>query len=145
MTSIKLINLGNITRHIDVTCAILLRDGLILAAQRSAVMNLPYKWEFPGGKIDPGESPEECLHRELIEELGIRVRVGQRLPVSTHQYSAFTVTLHPYICTIESGEIVLHEHEAIKWLPPNELHSLDWAEADVPVVASYLSLQSESF
>lgn len=65
MTSIKLINLGNITRHIDVTCAILLRDGLILAAQRSAVMNLPFKWEFPGGKIDPGESPEECLNREL--------------------------------------------------------------------------------
>ena len=126
-------------RHIHVTCAIIERDGLVLAAQRSAVMSLPLKWEFPGGKIHPGESPEECLRRELLEELGIHVRVGKILPPSTHQYPAVIVTLYPFVCAIESGEIVLHEHAAITWLPAEELHSLDWADADLPVVEEYLA------
>ncbi|WP_298272348.1 (deoxy)nucleoside triphosphate pyrophosphohydrolase [Geobacter sp.] len=132
-------------KHLHVTCAIIERDGLVLAAQRSAAMSLPLKWEFPGGKIDPGESPEECLRRELVEEMGIHVRVGQSLPASTHQYPTFTVTLHPFVCTIETGEIVLHEHAAIAWLPPNELHTLDWAEADVPVIESYRAERGEGF
>ncbi len=124
-------------KHLHVTCAIIERDGLVLAAQRSATMSLPLKWEFPGGKIDPGESPEEYLRRELVEEMGVHVRVGQSLPVRTHQYPTFVVTLYPFLCTIESGEIVLHEHAAVNWLPPDELHTLDWAEADLPVIAAY--------
>ena len=95
--------------HIQVTCAIVERDGLVLAAQRSAVMSLRLKWEFPGGKINHGESTEECLRRELFEELSIQVSVGKSLPVSTYQYPTFTVTLHPFICSIEEGEIVLNE------------------------------------
>jgi 8-oxo-dGTP diphosphatase len=130
----------SVVKHLHVTCAIIERDGLILAAQRSADMNMPLKWEFPGGKIDPGETPEACLIREILEEMGIRIRVGVSLPSSTHQYPALTVTLYPFICSIESGEIVLHEHSAINWLPPNELHTLDWAEADLPVIAAYLSV-----
>lgn len=126
-------------KQIHVTCAIIERDGLVLAAQRSAAMSLALKWEFPGGKIDPGESPEECLQRELVEEMGIQVCVGKSLPSSTHHYPKFTVTLHPFICFIESGEIFLHEHAAIAWLPPAALHSLDWAEADLPVIESYLA------
>jgi 8-oxo-dGTP diphosphatase len=126
-------------KHLHVTCAIIERDGLILAAQRSADMNMPLKWEFPGGKIDPGETPEACLIREILEEMGIRIRVGESLPSSTHQYPALRVTLYPFICSIESGEIILHEHSAINWLPPSELHTLDWAEADLPVIAAYLS------
>lgn len=102
-------------------------------------MSLPLKWEFPGGKIDQGETPEECLRRELVEELGICVCVGKRLPVSEHQYPTFAVTLHPFICSIESGRIVLHEHSAATWLPPSDLQTLDWAEADIPAIASYLS------
>ena len=125
-------------RHIHVTCAIIEREGLVLAAQRSAAMNLPLKWEFPGGKIHPGELPEECLRRELLEELGIRVRVGISLPPCSHQYPAVSVTLYPFVCAIESGEIVLHEHAAIVWLSPKDLHTLDWAEADLPVVEAYL-------
>ena len=124
---------------IHVTCAIIERDGLVLAAQRSATMSMPFKWEFPGGKIHEGETPEECLRRELVEELGIQVAVGKSLPVSTHHYPAFTVTLYPYVCTITAGEIVIHEHAAIVWLPLDELHSLDWAEADLPVIEAYLS------
>ena len=122
----------------NVTCAIIERDGLVLAAQRSAAMSMPLKWEFPGGKIHEGETPEECLRRELVEELGIQVAVGKSLPASTHHYPTFTVTLYPYVCTITAGEIVIHEHEAIVWLPLDELHSLDWAEADLPVIEAYL-------
>ncbi|GAM09433.1 CTP pyrophosphohydrolase [Geobacter sp. OR-1] len=126
-------------KHLHVTCAIIERDGLVLAAQRSAAMSLPLKWEFAGGKIDPGESPEECLRRELTEEMGIQIRVGKDLPAATYHYPEFAVTLHPFVCKIESGEIVLHEHAAIRWLPPEQLLDLDWAEADLPVIQSYLS------
>jgi 8-oxo-dGTP diphosphatase len=102
-------------------------------------MSLPLKWEFPGGKINDGESPEECLRRELAEGLGIEVTVGAMLPVSTYHYPAFSVTLHPFICKIASGEIMLHEHAAMLWLSPEELQSLDWAEADGPGIERYLS------
>lgn len=125
-------------KHIHVTCAIIECDGLVLAAQRSATMSLPLKWEFPGGKIDPGESSEECLRRELVEELGIHVNVGKSLPASMHQYPTFAVTLQPFVCAIAAGEIVLHEHAAVTWLPPDQLHTLNWAEADLPVIAAYL-------
>lgn len=126
-------------KHFHVACVIIERGGFILAAQRSADMDMPLKWEFPGGKIEPWETPEECLIREILEEMGIHIRVGESLPSSTHQYPALTVTLYPFICSIESGEIILHEHSAINWLPPSELHILDWAEADLPVIAKYLS------
>ena len=129
----------NKTRHIHVTCAIIERDGLVLATRRSAAMSMPLKWEFPGGKIDPGESPEACLRREIHEELNIHVSVGRNLPVSTYHYPAFTISLYPFICAIEAGDIVLHEHAAIAWLSPEKLHTLEWAEADVPVLASYLA------
>ena len=102
-------------------------------------MSLPLKWEFPGGKIDPGESPDQCLRRELMEEMGISVSIGRELSPKTHQYPAFTVTLYPFLCGIEFGDITLHEHAAITWLVPQELHTLDWAEADLPVIESYLA------
>lgn len=125
-------------KHIHVTCAIIEKNGFVLAAQRSAAMSLPLKWEFPGGKIDTGESPEGCLKRELMEELGITVKVGQALSPNTYHYPAFTVTLYPFICGIDVGEVILHEHSAIMWLPPEKLLSLDWADADIPVIESYL-------
>lgn len=127
--------------HIHVACAIIVRDGLVLAAQRSAAMSLPLKWEFPGGKIDPGESVEECLRRELHEELHVRLQVGKRLPASSHRYPTFTVTLYPCVCAIVSGTITLHEHAAIAWLPPAELATLDWAEADYPVIEQIMKYE----
>ena len=101
-------------------------------------MSLPLKWEFPGGKIDPGESPEECLVRELREELRILVRLEQKLPISTHHYPSVTVTLHPFVCTMATGHPNPQEHDTITWYDPEELRSLDWAAADVPVLATYL-------
>ena len=127
-------------KHIHVACALIERDGLVLAAQRSAVMSIPLKWEFPGGKLEAGESPEECLRRELVEEMGVIIAVGRPLPLQTHSYDTFTVTLYPFVCSIESDTITLHEHAAIVWLPPEELHTLDWAEADWPVLEAYSRL-----
>ncbi len=123
--------------HVHVACAVIERDGLVLAAQRSAVMSLPLKWEFPGGKLEDGESWEECLQRELREEMGVGVTVGEALSPCTHSYPDFTVTLYPFRCSLEAGEITLHEHAAICWLLPERLCELDWAEADLPVIEEY--------
>lgn len=125
-------------KHIHVACALIEREGLVLAAQRSPVMSLPHKWEFPGGKLEPGESTESCLHRELMEELGVTVAIKQPLPQLTHTYDAFTVTLYPFICELGSDQVTLHEHAAITWLPPHELHTLDWLEADRPLIELYI-------
>jgi 8-oxo-dGTP diphosphatase len=126
-----------IMKHLHVSCAIIEDNGKVLCTQRSKSMSLPLKWEFPGGKIDPDELPEDCLRRELIEELGLHINIGRALSPHTHRYPTFTVTLYPFVCTIESGEITLHEHEAVVWLPPEKLNTLDWAEADWPVIEEY--------
>lgn len=125
-------------KHIHVTCAIIERDGLVLAAQRSATMSLPGKWEFPGGKILPNERPEECLHREIIEELAVEIAITGPLRLTTHSYPSLTVTLYPFICSITGGELTRHEHAAVVWLPPEKLSALDWSAADLPVLAAYL-------
>lgn len=125
--------------HLQVSCAIIEKGGLVLATQRSAAMSLPLKWEFPGGKIRPGEAPAEALRRELLEELGITAPVLESLAPVTHRYPAFTVTLHPFRCGEPAGPVVLHEHAALAWVAPAELPSLDWAEADLPLIADYLA------
>jgi 8-oxo-dGTP diphosphatase len=135
---------GQGERHIHVACGIIEKDGLVLAAQRSAAMSLPLKWEFPGGKIREGEAPAACLQRELLEELGITAPAFAALAPSTHRYATFTVTLHPFRCGAPSGPITLHEHAAIAWLAPGELLSLDWAEADLPVIEAYLLLRGDA-
>lgn len=125
-------------KPIRVTCAIIVRDAKVLAAQRSERMSHPLKWEFPGGKLHEGESPEECLIREIREELGIEVRPIASLPSSIHHYDHISVELLPFVCKILQGAIVLHEHRSVRWLKPVELVALDWAEADVPVVHAFL-------
>ncbi|WP_246044469.1 (deoxy)nucleoside triphosphate pyrophosphohydrolase [Geomonas ferrireducens] len=127
-------------KHVHVACAVIERDGLVLSARRSASMNLPLRWEFPGGKIEPGEGREECLKRELVEEMGVEIAVERPLTPVTHSYPAFDVTLYPYICSIVSGEITLHEHSAMTWLPPARMLELDWADADLPIILEYQGL-----
>ncbi|WP_121808228.1 (deoxy)nucleoside triphosphate pyrophosphohydrolase [Mucilaginibacter kameinonensis] len=124
---------------IKVTCAIIVNaDGLVLAAQRSATMNQPLKWEFPGGKIEPGETAEACLIREIKEELHVDIEIVSSLPANTHQYPNFTIQLIPFVCRIIASEILLKEHLDFKWVAKDELLVLDWAEADVPVVRYYI-------
>lgn len=125
-------------KHLHVTCAIIEHHGRVLAAQRSASMGMPCKWEFPGGKIQPGESLEECLQREIREELAVEISLAGPLSPATHAYPSLTVTLYPFICSIIDGEIELLEHSAALWLPPEKLPTLDWAEADLPVLTAYL-------
>ncbi|WP_413670622.1 (deoxy)nucleoside triphosphate pyrophosphohydrolase [Mucilaginibacter sp. Mucisp86] len=123
---------------IKVTCAIIVdTDGLVFAAQRSATMSLPLKWEFPGGKIEPGETAEACLIREIKEELHVAIEILKPLPANTHHYPNVTIQLIPFVCRITNGEIILKEHLDFKWLSKNELLALDWAEADVAIVRWY--------
>ena len=124
-------------RHIHVACAIIERDSLVLAVQRSPAMSMPLKWEFPGGKIESHESPEDCVRRELLEELGLQISIDGQLPPSTHRYPTFTITLYPFTCSIQSGEMVLHEHSGALWLRPEKLLTLDWAEADTSAINNY--------
>lgn len=124
-------------KKIEVACAIIEQDGRVMAAQRSEAMSLPLKWEFPGGKIEARENPQICLERELWEELRIRVEVLAELPPSDWCYPDFFITLHPFVCRIQSGTIQLTEHKAIDWVRPADLWRLDWAAADGPVLENY--------
>jgi 8-oxo-dGTP diphosphatase len=125
---------------IKVSCAIILnQDGEILVAQRSTTMSMPLTWEFPGGKVEPNETAEECLRRELMEELNIKVQIIEQLPVNFHAYSNFSIELIPFLCKYLKGAMLLKEHAQIKWLHPTELLALDWADADVPIVKNYLN------
>ena len=130
---------------IHVACAIIEKDGKVLSVQRSETMSLPLKWEFPGGKIDEGEGPEQCLMREVREELGIEVVLVHALSPVSHQYPDFKVTLYPFICRITAGEVTLYEHKACAWLPPEKLHELDWAAADLPLIEGYRKAYPQTF
>jgi 8-oxo-dGTP diphosphatase len=126
---------------LQVTCALIINpQNQILAAQRSQAMSLPLKWEFPGGKIEPGETAEDCLIREIREELNIEICIIKALPSNTHTYPKITIELIPFICEHIGGEIILKEHAQYRWLHKNELLALDWADADVPIVKHYLNL-----
>lgn len=129
-------------KHLQVSCAIIEQDGLVLAAQRSEAMSLPLKWEFPGGKLHPQETAADCLVREIKEELGLGISILSALPSSDWQYAAFTITLYPFVCQLELGKMKLAEHRAIAWVKPADLLELDWAEADIPVVQNYLAYRS---
>ncbi|MBD1364721.1 (deoxy)nucleoside triphosphate pyrophosphohydrolase [Mucilaginibacter sp. ZT4R22] len=126
---------------IQVTCALIVDDqNRLFAAQRSESMNLPLKWEFPGGKIEPDETTQECLIREIFEELNITIKIVKDLPTNIHNYPTFAIALIPFVCNYVSGELILKEHAQFKWLHKNELLDLDWAEADIPILHHYLNL-----
>ena len=127
---------------IDVTCAIIEKNGKVLAAQRGPGMTMPFKWEFPGGKINPGETAENCIIREVKEELNIEIQIKTMLPPSSHAYPELYVRLHPFVCRIIHGRIKSAEHHAVQWTGHDQLLSLQWAEADVAVVHSYLDYRT---
>ena len=111
-------------------------------------MPLPLKWEFPGGKIEADETAEECLIREIKEELNIEIQITGSLPPNDHQYPDKLIRLIPFICRQKDGEIILKEHADYKWLDAKDLLDLDWAEADVGVARrlreEFLKLKAKS-
>jgi 8-oxo-dGTP diphosphatase len=124
---------------IPVTCAIIEQNNLVLVTQRGPSMSLPSKWEFPGGKIENGESEETSLLREIKEELGVDIRIKRRLAPNQHAYGSKTILLIPFACELLSGPILLAEHSQYLWVSRDKLLSLDWAPADVPIVKAYIS------
>jgi len=118
-----------------VTCALLFQEGKVLAARRSQQMDLPLLWEFPGGKMEVGESEKNYLAREIQEELGISIDVFDRLGDFDYAYSdEKLIRLIPFLATKKSGKINLLEHSQIVWLARFELQQLEWAPADLPIV-----------
>lgn len=122
-------------KSIPVTCAVISFEEKILCAKRSAKMSQPGLWEFPGGKVEKDELPEDSLIREILEELNISIRIVIAMSPSEFSYSPEkTIRLLPFLCTWESGLIHLLEHEEIRWLTKDELFSVTWAPADLPIV-----------
>ena len=117
-----------------VTAAVIERDGRILIARRRREELLGGKWEFPGGKLESGETMEQCLKRELREELGIETEVGEFLCSSRFVYRHMAVELLVYRASYVSGEIVLLKHDRVEWVLPEALKEYDFSEADRPVV-----------
>ncbi len=123
------------TNGIDVACAVIIRnDKKILAARRPKGKYLAGKWEFPGGKIEAGETSDDAVIREIREELRTEIELIQALPIVAYSYPNFHIRLHPWLCRIVGTEPVATEHEAITWLSSKALHTLDWAEADLPIL-----------
>ncbi|NTV92967.1 MAG: (deoxy)nucleoside triphosphate pyrophosphohydrolase [Chlorobiaceae bacterium] len=130
----------------DVVCAIIERNGRFLIARRPEGKTFALKWEFPGGKVESGESPQDALHRELAEELGVVVEILQQLTPVFYSYSDFSLQLIPYRCLILSGEPVPVEHAALEWISVDGAAFYDFPEADAPILEEYRMLVgSESF
>lgn len=127
-------------KTIQVVAAVITQQHKILCAQRGPSKSLPHKWEFPGGKIETGESPEQALHREIKEELNCDIKVGQRITQTTHTYDFAVVHLTTFFGKVVNGEPVPTEHAALAWRAPHELPALDWADADIPTVEAIQNL-----
>ena len=122
-------------KRIEVVAGII-KDGDKIFATQRGYGEFKDGWEFPGGKMEPGETPQEALARELKEELAIDVNVGEFLCTVDYDYPTFHLTMHCFYCSVIGGELTLLEHEASKWLKMTELHSVNWLPADVDVVAA---------
>ncbi len=129
-------------KRIEVSAAMILQDGKILATQRG-YGEFKDGWEFPGGKVEPGETPEEAIVREIREELGATVRPEKLVTTVECDYPRLHLTMHCFLCTVENGELRLLEHEAAKWLEPGNLHSVAWLPADVEAVKKLEALLAE--
>ena len=117
-----------------VVAGMILRDGRVLITQRTAAQSLALKWEFPGGKVEPGEAPVDALVRELREEIGVTVKVGRVWDVLFHAYPEFDLVMLVYPCAIVDGEPRTVEVADLAWCLPSELPSRDILPADKPLV-----------
>jgi 8-oxo-dGTP diphosphatase len=119
---------------ISVVCAVIFDNDKIFCCQRGPYKSLAYKWEFPGGKIEFGETDEYALKREIREELGCNIKVLHFLINSIHEYDGFILNMYAYKCELIDSKPILSEHVDSRWLKLSELTQLDFAEGDIPVV-----------
>ena len=123
-------------KHYNVVAAVVEVDGKVLCMQRgnTRFAYTSHLWEFPGGKIEPNETPEQALHRELQEEMDLDVEVHELLATVTHDYPDFTITLAAYRCTATTTRFTMREHASSCWLPWKDLPTLQWCAADARLV-----------
>lgn len=122
-----------VRKHIDVAAAIIIHDNKVLSTQRGYGEWKDW-WEFPGGKIETGESPDEALRREIREEMDTDIEVGDLLTTVQYDYPKFHMTMHCFACKLLSDDIKLLEHEDARWLSREELDSVKWLPADKDVI-----------
>lgn len=120
---------------ISVTCAIIVKNDTLLACQRGPNSSHPYEWEFPGGKIEDGETPEECIIREIWEELRVEIEVIKPLEPIEYNYPKIAIKLFPFLCRITEGNPTPIEHHTIRWHRINMFSELKWSEADEKIFA----------
>lgn len=120
-------------KTIKVSAGVLIDNGKVLITRRASKENFAGGWEFPGGKLEPGETPQECLSRELKEELDIDVAVGEFCTDVIHKYETICVNLIAYYCTMVQGEISLSVHDQYQWIKIEDLLDYDLLAADVPI------------
>lgn len=129
-------------KRIEVVAAIILYKNEILCLQRgeSKLDYISKKYEFPGGKMEIGETKEEAIKREIFEELKMNIEVKEEFMTVIHQYPDFLIEMHSFICQCDSPELILTEHISYKWLMKKDLEQLDWAAADIPIMKKLMSV-----
>ena len=126
-------------KRVEVVAAVLIHNNLVFACQRG-YGEFKDGWEFPGGKVEAGESPEEALCREIREELEVEVNVGDLIDTIEYDYPAFHLSMKCYACTIAGGSPHLLEHEAARWLSADQLDSVAWLPADITLIPKIAGL-----
>ncbi len=123
-------------KKVEVVAAVILHNNKILCVQRgdNKYDYIAFKWEFPGGKVEDGETNEMALKREILEELNLDIAIDSKLITVDHQYPNFNLIMHSFMCSCNYPELELSEHIDYKWLDKSELKPLDWAAADIPIV-----------
>jgi len=123
-------------KKVVVSAAIIINNDKVLCVQRgkNKLDYISNKFEFPGGKIEPGELPSQTVVREILEELNMTIKVEKEFLTVEHNYPDFHLKMYSYICSSNTNEVELSEHISYKWLRKNELGQLDWAAADIPIV-----------
>jgi 8-oxo-dGTP diphosphatase len=129
-------------KRIEVVAAVIINNDKVLCLQRgeNRLEYISKKYEFPGGKIEIGETKEQALSREILEELKLDIEIQEPFLTVAHQYPDFHLTMHSFICSCVNPQITLTEHVDFKWLNKMELEKLDWAEADVPIVKKLIGV-----
>lgn len=126
-------------KTINVVAAVIMKEGRVFATQRG-YGEFKDGWEFPGGKVEAGESPEEALRREIREELEVEVNVGDLIDTIEYDYPAFHLSMKCYACTVAGGSPHLLEHEAARWLSADQLDSVAWLPADITLIPKIAGL-----